>query len=113
MSRWELAETATTTLVRSLPTRAAATTFVAALLTLFGFDLFFDGGLPRLLAMALTAVVSPALVTLAPTPCAERARIRTAVLERRAAQPAFLPGRDPNAAGRARPRAPGSGPADR
>jgi len=96
-------------------TRAAAatTTLVVALLTLLGLGLFADGGLPGLVTMALTVVVALALGTLAPTPSADRAHVRAAVLRRRAARTAFLSTRDPDAAGRARPRAPGAGPAVR
>ncbi|GCD99571.1 DUF6412 domain-containing protein [Embleya hyalina] len=89
----------------------ASTSPIATLLVLIGPGLFVDGALPALVAVAVTVVLALAGAAAAWAPSAEWARARGAALRRRADRLAFLPSRDPDAPGRARPRAPGTGPA--
>ncbi|WP_424636694.1 DUF6412 domain-containing protein [Embleya sp. AB8] len=91
----------------------ASTSLVAALLVLVGCGLFVDGALPGLVAVALTAVLALAGAVVCRAPSGEWARVRGAVLRKRADRLAFLPARDPDGPGRSRPRAPGAGLAAR
>jgi hypothetical protein len=86
--------------------------YLSALLLSFGGFLFTEGGLsPALTAAATSAAVLLVCRTVVgalalAAPQVPRSRVRTAIRDRER-RTAFLPQRDPDAAGRPRPRAPG------
>ncbi|MFF2654049.1 DUF6412 domain-containing protein [Streptomyces sp. NPDC058045] len=95
-------------MVRSrLPLRS-----LALLLLVLGQLLLVDSGsLPTAVALTATAVAATllaacALLAAGRAPAVPTHRVRTALRDR-ARRTAFLPQRDPDAAGRPRPRAPG------
>ncbi|MEV6106910.1 DUF6412 domain-containing protein [Streptomyces sp. NPDC051940] len=95
-----------------MPGRAATVCrlLVGALLYLLGESLYDEAGLSAgfaaSAASAALLLLSVTLIHRTATAPAPPGRIRTAIRER-ALRTAFLPQRDPDAAGRARPRAPG------
>nr|WSY54619.1 DUF6412 domain-containing protein [Streptomyces sp. NBC_00886] len=78
------------------------------LLFLLPFVLADTGSLPAAVALAATgtALAVCTLLTSRCAPAVPPTRVRTAIRDR-ARRTAFLPQRDPDAAGRPRPRAPG------
>ncbi|MFD4621676.1 DUF6412 domain-containing protein [Streptomyces sp. NPDC058475] len=81
------------------------------LLLLLEVALLDTGSLPAAVALAATAGAGSALAVCALigsrcAPAVPRTRVRTAIRDREH-RTAFLPQRDPDAAGRTRPRAPG------
>ncbi|MBA0049607.1 hypothetical protein E0L36_01385 [Streptomyces sp. AJS327] len=93
----------------SRTTRARWALLTGPLLLLVGFLLAQSGLGTAVTVLATTAAVAllhHALLHLAPPPPPPTGRIRTAIRDR-ALRTAYLPQRDPDAAGRPRPRAPG------
>ncbi|MFG3494362.1 DUF6412 domain-containing protein [Streptomyces sp. NPDC047928] len=84
---------------------------VRMLLVLLAEVLLADGGSFSAVGLAATAAAGAALLVCAvisarTVPVVPRNRVRTAIRDRER-RTAFLPQRDPDAAGRSRPRAPG------
>ncbi|MEU8587952.1 DUF6412 domain-containing protein [Streptomyces sp. NPDC048664] len=98
----------------ALPARPLPVTALLALLLALAVTVSDQGGLPAAVTLAATAATTAAgaalavcaLITARAVPAVPPTRVRTALRERRH-RTAFLPQRDPDAAGRSRPRAPG------